>query len=136
MTEALREEIAARAGYRCEYCRSPQYIGTHRFSVEHIVPRSRGGTDAPDNLALACQGCNNFKYVKVAALDPETGDAVALFHPRQNRWSDHFAWSEDFLDAVGITAMGRASIAALQINREEVRRFRRVLIPEGEHPPA
>jgi 5-methylcytosine-specific restriction endonuclease McrA len=33
-------------------------------SIEHIVPRNHGGTDAPENLALACAGCNHEKGVR------------------------------------------------------------------------
>ena len=135
MTEAFRAEIEARAGNRCEYCRSPGYIGTHRFSVENIVPRAHGGSAEAENLALACQGCNNFKYVKTAAPDPESREEVPVFHPRRDRWNEHFVWSADLLEVVGVTPVGRATVAALPLNRDEVRRFRRVLIPEGEHPP-
>lgn len=135
MTEALRALIVARAGNRCEYCGAPGYIGTQRLSIEHIRPQSAGGGDEEDNLALACQGCNNHKYIKVTALDPETGISVPLFHPRQDIWGEHFSWSEDELEVVGLTPTGRATVEALQLNRDELKRFRRVLIPAGEHPP-
>ena len=49
---------------RCEYCRSHARFATQAFSVEHVTPRSLGGTTTFDNLALACQGCNNHKYIK------------------------------------------------------------------------
>ncbi|WP_395094573.1 HNH endonuclease [Armatimonas sp.] len=135
MMEALRAQIIARAGNRCEYCRAPGYIGTQRLSIEHIRPRAAGGTDDPFNLAVACQGCNNHKYTKITVLDPLTGTRVALFHPRQQVWEEHFSWSEDALEVIGQTPTGRATVAALQLNREELVRFRRVLIPAGEHPP-
>jgi hypothetical protein len=131
-----RKTVAERAGGRCEYCRCPEYIGTQTFSVEHIVPVEQGGTSDPDNLALACQGCNNHKYTKREATDPLTGALVPLFHPRQQRWSDHFAWSADTSLILGLTPTGRATIAALKLNRDEVVRFRRVLYLAGEHPPA
>jgi hypothetical protein len=59
------------------------------------MPRSKGGTDKDDNLALACQGCNNRKYTHVEARDPVTGKLVSLYHPRRQRWADHFGWNED-----------------------------------------
>lgn len=49
------------------------------FSVEHIAPRSRKGTSTAENLAFACQGCNNHKYTRTEATDPATGDLVTLF---------------------------------------------------------
>ena len=66
-------------------CLSQSRYAADSFSVEHILPRCRGGTDAEFNLALACQGCNNRKFVSVVAADPLTGRAVPLYHPRQDR---------------------------------------------------
>src|SRR4051794_27297769 len=62
------------------------------FHVEHIVPSSRGGTSDPDNLAWSCPGCNLRKSDRTEAVDPTSGMVVALFHPRRDRWSDHFRW--------------------------------------------
>lgn len=103
--------------------------------MEHIVPRDKGGTSETNNLALSCQGCNNHKHTMTEAPDPATGDLAPLFHPRWQRWSDHFAWSDDYTFVLGLTAIGRATIERLQLNREEVVRFRRVLYAVGEHPP-
>jgi 5-methylcytosine-specific restriction endonuclease McrA len=105
------------------------------FSVEHIVPRDRGGTDSPGNLALSCQGCNNHKFTKVEGGDPATGDIVPLFHPRQQRWQEHFQWSEDFTHIVGTTRTGRATVEALHLNRPGLVNLRRMLRAAGEHPP-
>lgn len=88
-----------------------------------------------DNLALACQGCNNRKYTSVEAIDPVSGQMVPLYHPRQDQWEEHFGWNEDFSLIVGLTATGRATIEKLQINREGVVNLRRVLHFVDEHPP-
>jgi len=130
----VREAVTARAGGSCEYCRSQARFATQAFSVEHIVPRSVGGTTTLDNLALACQGCNNHKYKKVEGRDPVSGDAVPLFHPRRDRWTDHFVWSEDYGVILGITSVGRATVEALRLNRPGVVNLRRVLFEAGEHP--
>ena len=130
-----REAVAERAGGRCEYCRCPEYIGTQGFSVEHVVPRDKGGTNDADNLALSCQGCNNHKHTSTEAPDPAMQDLAPLFHPRQQRWDAHFCWSDDFTLVVGLTPTGRATVERLQLNRAEVVRFRRVLYAAGEHPP-
>ncbi|MBA4160317.1 MAG: HNH endonuclease [Gemmatimonadetes bacterium] len=86
--KSLRRGCAARPSERCRsvrgYCRSQARYATQRVSVEHLRPRSRGGTTVFENLALACQGCNNHKYGKVAASDPVSGERVSLYHPRQN----------------------------------------------------
>ncbi len=99
------------------------------------MPRSRGGSEDLSNLAFCCQGCNNTKYSKVTGEDLLTREVVALFNPRLQRWRDHFRWSEDFLRMEGLTATGRATISVLQLNRETVVNFRRILGAAGEHPP-
>ncbi|MBM4086668.1 MAG: HNH endonuclease [Planctomycetes bacterium] len=131
-----RRKVAERARGCCEFCRSQARFAIQPFSVEHIIPKSRGGTTALDNLALACQGCNNHKYNKTEAQDPVSGESVALYHPRKQRWSDHFAWSDDYTLLIGLTPTGRATIEGLQLNREGIVRLRRVLYAMGEHPPA
>ena len=131
----VKELVAARAKYRCEYCLSPMHCNPDQPSVEHIQPSSRGGSDAPSNLALSCQGCNSFKHVAVSAEDPSTGVEVRLFHPRTDRWPDHFAWSDDQVSLIGKTSTGRASIVRLQLNRPGLLGQRHLLMLAGLHPP-
>jgi hypothetical protein len=130
-----RQAVAERARYCCEYCQSQLKFSADSFSVEHIVPRSRGGSDDLSNLALACQRCSNAKFVAVEATDPLSGRIAPLFHPRQHAWSEHFAWSYDFLFIHGLTPAGRATVERLQLNRAGVVNLRRVLRDIGEHPP-
>jgi hypothetical protein len=135
ITAKLKAEVAQRANGCCEYCRSQARFSPDPFSIEHIVPRSQGGTDNSDNLALACQGCNNRKYTYVKVCDPVNGEFVALFHLRFQVWEEHFAWDEDFAIAIGLTPTGRATIERLQLNREGVVNLRRVLHAINQHPP-
>lgn len=103
--------------------------------IDHIQPVSRGGQTVAENLALSCQTCNNYKYTKTEAPDPVTNQAVLLFHPRQMVWQEHFTWNEDLTQMIGITPIGRATIALLQTNRDRVGNMRRVLAIMGYHPP-
>ena len=91
-------------------------------------------TDAILNLALSCSCCNGSKATKIAAIDPITKKEVPLFHPRKEVWSDHFAWSEDYLKIVGKTATGRATVAALKMNQKVTVNLRRVTMGLT-HPP-
>ena len=118
-----------------EYCRAIERYSPDPLSVEHIVPRSKGGDGSPRNLAGSCQGCNNHKYRSTEAPDPQTGEMVLLFHPRRQRWRDHFAWSLDLTRVVGITPTGRATVELLRLNRMGLVNMRRVLWKEGIHPP-
>jgi hypothetical protein len=106
------------------------------FSVEHVVPRSRGGTTREENLAWSCQGCNNHKYTRTEATDPVDGVVVLLYNPRIHRWREHFTWSADATQVLGLTPIGRATVVALRLNREGLVNLRRLLFNEGLHPPA
>ena len=132
---AVRRRVAERARGCCEYCFTQRRFSCDPFSVEHIIPYFLGGLAVADNLAFACQGCNGCKAIRITFIDPSTGKMVSLFHPRQQRWKEHFAWSEDFTLMAGLTPTGRATIAALQLNRPGVVNLRRVLYAMGEHPP-
>jgi hypothetical protein len=131
----LRRLAEARAGGCCEYCRSQVRFAPDSFAVEHIVPRSRGGETDADNLALSCQGCNGHKYNHTTGTDPDGGASVLLFHPRQHKWSDHFAWNDGCTEVIGLTPTGRATVAVLHLNRDGLVNLRRVLFTVGEHPP-
>ncbi len=110
---ALRRLVSARAHGACEYCLSQSRYSPHSFALEHIVPRKRGGPTIESNLAFACQGCNDHKHTKVKARDPLTAKLAPLFHPRKHRWAEHFTWSDDYLEILGLTPTGRATVAAL-----------------------
>jgi 5-methylcytosine-specific restriction endonuclease McrA len=135
LTVAEKRLIEERAGGCCEYCRSQLRFAMQPFSAEHIDPRSREGETALDNLALSCQGCNNHKYTKTEGLDPVSGEGVPLFHPRRQRWADHFRWSDDCTLVVGLTPTGRATVETMHLNRPGLVNLRRVLFLVGEHPP-
>ncbi len=135
ITSQQKHKVVERAKGCCEYCRSQVRFAMQPFSVEHIVPRSRGGKTEFENLALACQGCNNHKYTKTKWRDPVIGDIVTLYHPRFQRWRDHFAWNEDCTLIIGLTPIGLATVEAIYLNREGLINLRRVLYIMGTHPP-
>lgn len=131
----LRRFVADRARHACEYCRFQARYSPDPFTVDHIKPRSLDGQTIADNLALSCFGCNQHKAARVSAPDPVTGSLAPLFHPRTHPWGEHFAWSDDFTLILGLTPTGRATIAALHLNRKGLVNARRVLQAIGEHPP-
>lgn len=113
-------------GY-CEYCRCDENFATQSFTVEHIKPQKTGGETVLENLAWSCFGCNGHKHAKTQAIDPETGETTLLYHPRQQVWSEHFSWSDDFTKIIGKTPCGRATVEALHLNRFGVVNLRRLL---------
>ncbi|MCC7244676.1 MAG: HNH endonuclease [Saprospiraceae bacterium] len=131
----LRQFILQRAGFRCEYCFALAEFSPDSFQVDHIVPSSAGGDDSPENLALACGGCNGHKYNRIACKDPLTNKIAPLYHPRNDIWNEHFQWSADGLYILGLTHVGRATVNCLQINRTTNVNMRRLLLTSGLHPP-
>ena len=102
----------------------------------HIVPESKDGTSEEQNLCLACSCCNQFKHDRTHALDPVTGQRVQLFNPRQQGWADHFRWSEDGTQIIGLTSCGRGTIEALRLNNPLIIGARRNWVEAGWHPPS
>jgi HNH endonuclease len=135
-TPRQRQTVRARAHGLCEYCQSPDRYAPDPFSIDHIQPQSRGGSHRVTNLAYACAGCNGRKHTATTAPDPATGEVVPLYHPRRDRWSDHFAWSADSTEILGLTAVGRATITRLELNRPRLTNLRHLLQAIGAHPPS
>lgn len=99
------------------------------FELEHVIAEKHGGETVLQNLAYACRYCNAYKGPNIAGIDPQTGHVVTLFHPRQDRWDDHFRWNGPEL--VGQTAVGRATIQVLRMNHPEMVALRKSLLKEG-----
>jgi hypothetical protein len=129
----LRRLVVRRAAGRCEYGQLAQEGQEATFHIDHIIPVVMGGPTASHNLALACVSCSLRKEARRSAIDPVTGHKVALFHPRRQRWSDHFRWEGVVL--VGLTPTGRTTVAALDVNRPLILAIRQEEAERGRHPP-
>lgn len=135
ITTAEQQQIIDRAARRCEYCQSVMDYASQPFAIEHVIPIAQGGETTLDNLALACGGCNGHKYIKVGAIDPMSQTETPLYHPRRQAWQNHFGWSANYLEIIGLTATGRATLEALKLNRSGVINLRKLLLLAGLHPP-
>jgi len=131
----LREQVRNRAEHLCEYCHTSESWQYVKFTLDHVVPLSEGGSETSDNLALACFHCNRRKSNNQTATDPDSGVVVPLFNPRTQIWSEHFCWSVDRISVVPKTAIGRATVALLELNRERILKIRRADVEVGRHPP-
>jgi HNH endonuclease len=136
ITISEQQAIIDRAQRRCEYCQCPMDYSSQSFVCEHITPVAKGGETFLENLALACGGCNSSKYTKQEAIDPSSSENAPLYHPRQEIWLEHFSWSTDRLEIIGITPTGRATVKALNLNRSGVKNIRKLLIMANLHPPS
>lgn len=107
----------------------PQAGHVSTFEIDHITPRKHHGQTVSKNLALSCVRCNSHKGSNLAGVDPDTGQHAPLFHPRKDRWDEHFRWDGAVL--LGLTPTGRATIDVLTINHPDYIALREQLIAEG-----
>jgi len=133
--KAVREKVAAQARHRCGYCLTSEAIVGTPMEIDHLIPQSLGGPTEEDNLWLACSLCNDHKGDRIAALDPASGEIMRLFDPRRQAWREHFAWTEAGDRIVGLTPPGRATVAALNLNRPSLVKARQAWVSVGWHPP-
>lgn len=66
MKKSLREKVLKKYNSRCAYCGEPLFY--KEMQVDHLIPKSKGGTDDIANLMPSCRLCNHYKR----ALDLET----------------------------------------------------------------
>jgi len=129
MDASTREFVRRRAKDRCEYCLLRQEHSELTHHIEHIVARQHGGGDNVDNLALSCHRCNLHKGPNLTAVDPVGGELVHLFHPRRDRWAEHFLFRGVWIQ--GMTPVGRATVHLLAMNDPRRLELRFELLTHG-----
>lgn len=132
ISKQLRQLVFQRAGGRCEYCLIHQDDRPETHPLDHVLAIKHGGLTEESNLALACMFCNLNKGSDLAAIDPLSGEIVPLFNPRTQIWNENFGVSGALI--LGITAIGRATVALLRLNDLERLDYRQSLIEIGRYP--
>jgi hypothetical protein len=132
--EEMSRAVRALAQGRCQYCLMHESLQGATFHIEHVIPRCKGGQSNLDNLVLACPGCNLNKAGRITVVDPATGEPSKLFHPILQRWSAHFRFTGHQIE--GLTAAGRATVEALNLNHVRRLRIREAEERFGLYPPA
>jgi len=135
ISEPIQNFVRERANGLCEYCHTSEKWQYVRFTIDHVISLSQGGTDDDENLALACFHCNRRKSNRLTGTDPETGWRYDLFNPRIDTWAEHFIWSMTGTEIIGLTPTGRATVAQLQLNRPRIVDIRSADVSIGRHPP-
>ncbi|MCU0481173.1 MAG: HNH endonuclease, partial [Anaerolineae bacterium] len=128
-----KQAVIERAHGCCEYCRIGQDDRLLSFHVDHIISQKHLGEDDLDNLCLACYRCNAYKGSDIAVFDPETGNITKLFHPRQQRWDEHFQLLDNG-EIKGISPEGRGTAFLLRMNELNRVQNRFDLLTLGRYP--
>jgi len=113
----MRRKVVERAGDCCEYCLLHQNLTASTHQVDHVIAEKHGGKTTLENLAPSCTVCNRRKGSDLSSMDPQTGALVALFHPRNQPWSEHFKLEGSRI--LGLTPEGRATAELLHLNTFE-----------------
>ncbi|MFN8358474.1 MAG: HNH endonuclease [Candidatus Kapaibacterium sp.] len=85
--ELSRKNILRRDNYRCQYCGS----SSTPLTLDHIIPKSRGGSESWENLVAACVKCNNRK----GSRTPEEAQMKLLSIPKRPH---HIIFIKQFMD--------------------------------------
>ncbi|HBJ86978.1 MAG TPA: HNH endonuclease [Verrucomicrobiales bacterium] len=128
----LRRLVFERATGLCEYCLIHQSDAHLTFPVDHIISRKHRGPTTAANLALSCLRCNVAKGTDLGSLVSRPRRLVRLYHPRQDRWSDHFRLSGARI--VPLTEIGEATVRLLDLNSPQRLLLRRTLAKAGRYP--
>lgn len=131
----LRTRVRQQGKYRCGYCLTSETIVGMPMEIDHYFPQSLGGLTEEDNLWPVCSLCNDHKNNRIAALDPITEENVFIFNPRTQLWNEHFEWIANGERIAGKTAIGRATVVTLNLNRPSLVHSRKTWISAGWHPP-
>lgn len=129
ISAALRKQVYERAKGCCEYCLIPEFVAFAPYEIDHIIAEKHGGLTKAENLALSCTLCNKHKGSDLTSIDPETGDIVPLYHPRQDLWREHFQIKD--AEFIALTAKARVTIRLLQLNRRDRIKERQLLLEAG-----
>jgi hypothetical protein len=126
---ALRRLVRERANECCEYCLIPERVTLAAHALDHIISEKHGGLTVADNLALSCTICNGHKGSDIASVELGTNALIPLFHPRRDRWADHFRLVGAHIEP--LTATGRVTIRLLQLNNPDRVIERELLVEAG-----
>ena len=128
----LRRIVASRANHVCEYClihESDTYLGCQ---VDHIISEKHSGPTIADNLCYACVFCNRSKGADIGSIATNSRQFTRFYHPRTDRWLDHFSLNGSLIDAV--TEIGEVTQRILGFNTTERLLERETLIRVGRYP--
>ena len=89
ISSELRQTVAARANFLCEYCLIAEADTFYGCEVDHIISLKHDGSSEADNLAYACALCNRYKGSDIGSIST-TGEFSRFFNPRIDHWTEHF----------------------------------------------
>jgi HNH endonuclease len=115
----LRQQVRQRGNCACEFCGVREEDVGAALTIDHFQPRSKGGSDAFNNLVYACPSCNQYKQ----DYWPIDAQSLSLWNPRDDDFSEHFSEAENG-QLIGLTTVGTFTIGHLRLNRSQLIAYR------------
>jgi hypothetical protein len=126
----VKNQVALRAGFKCEYCLLPDKVSFYNFHIDHIRSLKHGGTSYIENLAYCCPDCNHFKGTDIASFD-KNDELIRFFNPRSDDWNEHFEILNGMI--LGKTDIGIVTEQILKFNDIDRLIFRIELIKLNQY---
>lgn len=132
LSAEVRQLVADRAHYLCEYCliaEDDTYVGCE---VDHIISLKHGGSSEAENLAYACFYCNRRKGSDIGSISQQSGQFSRFFNPRTDRWFDHFRLNGSSIQP--LTSIGEVTARIFNFNTANRILERRALQEANRYP--
>jgi HNH endonuclease len=127
----IKNQVALRANFRCEYCLLPDKVSFYNFHIDHIRSIKHGGDSQIDNLAYCCPECNSFKGTDVGSFK-ENDELIRFYNPRKDEWQEHFGVIDGLI--IGKTDIAIITERIFKLNEIDRLIFRQELIQLGHYP--
>lgn len=82
-----RRNVFDRDRHTCQYCGNKYH--RDELSMDHVIPKSKGGPPTYTNIVTACKACNRFKDDRT----PEEAGMTLLRQPSAPKWKSHIGVS-------------------------------------------
>ncbi len=128
----LRNLVAKRASFLCEYCLIHEDDTFLKCQVDHIISLKHGGKTEIENLSHACVFCNRNKGSDIGSILQSDGKFIQFFNPRKDLWTNHFKIEGAILKP--LTKIGKVTAHILGFNHPDRIIERQSLIDIGKYP--
>jgi hypothetical protein len=134
LNQEIRNLVAKRANYLCEYCLISEKDTILGCAIDHIISLKHGGLSNSDNLAYCCVYCNRFKGSDIGSIILEKKEFVRFYNPRWDRWREHFKLNNAIIEP--ISNIGQVTARILGFNDQARLLERQLLISKKKYPSA
>jgi 5-methylcytosine-specific restriction endonuclease McrA len=127
----LRNLVAQRANYLCEYCLVAEVHRSSRYQIDHIISEKHGGSTTEDNLCYCCIFCNLNKGSDLGSINWQTNELVRFYNPRRDSWVENFSLNKAEIQP--LTEIGEVTVRIFDFNNPDRIIERQALMEAGQY---